>query len=246
MKDELKTNPTEKSWRGLIKAGGLGALGQLATLLGMMVLSFAISVPSSIAVDYPSYLGLEELPLILRDEFFSMLLIGWYLLTFPGMFAALRKTRPAPALIAMLGVMLGMGLAFANNPAFSLLHLDHLYTHSTDPVFRGQLLAAEQALMAASPWHSSAGFLAGSLLQGLGVFISLVMWQQPGFRKVTVVGGVLGNGFDLIQHVLSHLRLLPGLGQVLLALSGPFYILWFLFLGLDLLKLARARITEQV
>jgi hypothetical protein len=45
-------------------------------------------------------------------------------------------------------------------------------------------------------------FAGGILLQGAGVIISVIMLHSEGFSKVTAYAGLIGNGLDLIQHVL--------------------------------------------
>jgi uncharacterized membrane protein YedE/YeeE len=102
---------------------------------------------------------------------------------------------------------------------------------------RAQLLAAGEAVLAADMWHSSGGFAAGILLQGSGVLISLVMLKSRNFSKITAWTGLLGNGFDLVQHLL-HL-FAPAIAGVILMIAGPFYLVWFPMLARDLLQLGR-------
>ena len=51
------------------------------------------------------------------------------------------------------------------------------------------------------------------------------------------------HGIDL-AHILGGL-FLPVSGMILLAIAGPLYPVWFLLVGLRLLKLASIRGSEQ-
>ena len=94
-------------------------------------------------------------------------------------------------------------------------------------------------------WNSTAGFIAGILLQGAGVLISVVMLRGKTFSKVTAYAGILANGFDLTQHLMRPF--LPSIASILLMIGGPFYLLWFPLLGRDLFRLGRLkkRITVE-
>jgi hypothetical protein len=80
-------------------------------------------------------------------------------------------------------------------------------------------------------------------LQGAGIIISLVMWRSKDFSKVTAYSGLLGNGFDLIQHVLHPF--LPAVSAFISMFMGIFYFVWFPMLGRDLLRLGRGGADES-
>jgi hypothetical protein len=102
---------------------------------------------------------------------------------------------------------------------------------------RSQLMAAAEAVIASDLWNSSAGYTGGILLQGSGVMISFIMLRSKDFSKVTAWAGLLGNGVDLIQHLLHPFA--PSIAAPIQMGMGIFYIVWFPMLARDLFLLAR-------
>ncbi len=76
------------------------------------------------------------------------------------------------------------------------------------------------------------------MLQGSGVMISLAMIGSGKFRKLTIVSGILGNGIDLIQHVIHPV--LPNAAEIILMFAGPFYLIWYVTLGMDFYRYSRS------
>lgn len=86
-------------------------------------------------------------------------------------------------------------------------------------------------------------YMAGMLLQGAGVMISVIMLRREDFRKVTAYAGLLGNGLDLFQHILHPVA--PIIMDVIGPIMGIFYIVWFPMLAWDLFRLARGRSEKE-
>ena len=116
--------------------------------------------------------------------------------------------------------------------------LSDRYAAATTDVQRSQLLAAGEAIIASEMWNSTAGFMAGILLQGSGVFISIVMLRSKMFSKWTVYAGILANGFDLVQHIIHPF--VPSISAIILMIAGPFYLIWLPLIGRDLLRLGQS------
>jgi hypothetical protein len=140
-------------------------------------------------------------------------------------------------------VTIGVTTSFANHSGFSLLHLSDRYAAVVTQAERSQLLAAGEAVIAADLWNSSGGYMAGILLQGAGVLISAIMLCSKDFSKVTAYAGILGNGFDFVQHILHPFT--PSVSTALLMLAGPFYLIWFPMLAQDLFRLGRVELLER-
>jgi len=68
------------------------------------------------------------------------------------------------------------------------------------------------------------------------------MLRSKDFNKITAIAGLLGNGFDLLQHVLHPF--LPTVSEVILRVAGPFYLIWFPMLVRDFLRLYRSNHPE--
>jgi hypothetical protein len=99
-------------------------------------------------------------------------------------------------------------------------------------------LAAGEAIIASDMWNSTGGYLAGILLQGAGILISVIMLRNNAFSKVAAYAGLLGNGFDLAQHMIHPFA--PSISAILGMIAAPFYLVWFPMLGRDFLRLGRS------
>lgn len=227
----------ESTLKSLYTIGGMAALLQLVVILGYSVALGLLGPKPTSAEEYFIIQQSSRLESVLRGDFLLLILIGLYLGTFPAMYAALRRIDPVYTALATLFTIMAVAGTFATESTFALLHLGEQFAVATTEVARGQFLAAGEAVIAADMWHSSAAYMGGILLQGAGVMISLIMRRSRDFSKVTAYSGLLGNGLDLVQHVLHPF--LPGVSAVIQMVMGLFYFVWYPMLGRDLLRLGR-------
>jgi hypothetical protein len=134
-------------------------------------------------------------------------------------------------------VFISVILAIGTNEVFSLVYLSDRYAPVSSDTIRSQLIAAGEAVLARSIWHTTAGFFVGVLMQGSFLIFSIIMLKDDHFSKRTAYMGTLSNGLDLLQHFLKPF--LPGIAPNILIIAGLFYIFWYPFLGLDFLKISR-------
>ncbi len=92
-------------------------------------------------------------------------------------------------------------------------------------------------------WNGSAAYMGGIPLQGSGVVISITMLRSEDFSKVTAWAGLLGNGFDLVQHILHPFA--PSVAGPIQMVMGVFYVGWYPMLARDLFRLARSLPRES-
>jgi hypothetical protein len=144
--------------------------------------------------------------------------------------------------LAALFTFVAVAVCFAGESTFSLLRLGEQYAAATLDVERAKLLAAGEAVIASDMWNSTGAYMSGILLQGSGVIISLIMLRSRSFGRVTAFSGLLGNGFDLVQHVLHPFA--ASLSAAIMMFMGVFYLVWFPMLGRDLLRLGRGKQTR--
>lgn len=234
---------TENSnWKSLYKIGGVAALLQLAITLLIMVVTFTLGGRPATVQEFFAVYQDDRLAGILRDDFTSLFLVLMYLGTFPALYVALRRVNAVGASLATLFTLVAVTTCFATHSGFSLIHLSDQYAAATTDAQRAQLLAAGEAVLATDMWNSSGAYLSGLLMQGGGIIISLVMLRHKSFSKVTAFAGMLGNGFDLAQHLLHPFA--PSISAVLILFMGPFYLVWFPMLARDLLRLGRRSSNE--
>jgi hypothetical protein len=192
------------------------------------------------SLEYFEVLNENRLEGILRLDFASVFNVSLYLLTFAGLYAALRETPEASSatLLAALA-MVGVTLWLANHSALSMIHLSDLYAAATTDAARTNLLAVGQAVIASDMWHSTGALMAGILLEGALLLVSATMLRGSQFSRATAYVGILTHGLDFI-HILIGLVSVD-VGNVLMMIAGPFYLIWFPLLGRDLLRLGRIK-----
>lgn len=79
--------------------------------------------------------------------------------------------------------------------------------------------------------------MAGILLQGAGVLISIIMLRSSNFSRITAYAGILANGFDLAQHLIHPF--IPSIASIPGMIAGLSYLIWFPMLGRDFFRLGR-------
>lgn len=173
---------------------------------------------------------------LLRLDLMMMCLVGLYLGNFPALLVALWGRRPLLSLFAFGFTIIALTLGFAGESTFAMLHLGKQYISASSAVERSQLISAGEAVMASGWWNSTTSYVTGILLQAGGIMISVAMLSSQRFHKTTAIAGILGNSFDLIQHLLSPF--VPGIKEYL-AIGMLGYLLWYPMMSYDLLRLSR-------
>jgi hypothetical protein len=227
---------TSKEIKGLYRIGGVAAALKLVAILGYAVVAAVLGPkPASVEAYFAIYLE-SPAAAVLRGDFLLLILIGLYLGTFPALYAALRRESPVYAALATLFTIIAVTGTFATESTFSLHHLGSQFVTASEAQ-RSQLIAAAEAVIAADMWNSSAGYMGGILLQGSGVMISVIMLRSKNFSKVTAYAGLLGNGFDLLQHIIHPFA--PSIAAPIQMFMGIFYFVWFPMLARDFFRLAK-------
>jgi hypothetical protein len=230
------------NWKSLYIIGGIAALAQLAAILTYSIALGLLGPKPASVEEYFLLQQTNRLASVLRGDFLLLFLLAPYFGTFPALWMVLRRSSPIAATFATLFTFVAVTICFASESTFALLHLGDLYTAATNEAQRAQLLAAGQAVIASDMWNSSGAYMSGILMQGGGVIISLVMLRSKDFSKVTAIAGLLGNGFDLIQHTIHPF--VPSVSSTLMMVMGPFYLVWFPMLARDLFRLGRNQIQK--
>jgi hypothetical protein len=227
----------ESSLKSLFTIGGVAAILQLVSILSYSVVIGMLGPKPTSAEEYFAVYQSSVLEAFLRGDFLLMILIGLYLGTFPALYAALHRLSPVYTALATLFTLIAVTLSFANESTFSLLRLGDNYVSATSEAQRAQLLAAGEAVIASDMWSGTSAYMTGILLQGSGVMISVIMLRSQDFSKVTAYAGLLGNGFDLVQHILHPFA--PSISAFIMMFMGLFYFVWFPMLARDFFKIRR-------
>lgn len=224
-------------WAGLYRAGGAAAFLQLITVLTTVVVVMAIGPEPTSARETYDLLLENRLLALLRMDFASVITVALYLITSFAIYAAVKHHNDMVAALAVALMYAGVILSFADHTGFELVRLGDQYAAAETEAEQERLLLMGDTLVAANWWNSTAGFLAGVLMQGGMVLLSVVMLRSGGFSKATAYAGIAANGLDWL-HVWLALAW-PAPANLLLSVGGLVYLVWLPLLGWDLFRLAR-------
>lgn len=218
------------------RMGAIAALILLFYSLATIIQIVVLGGPPTAAAQAFDLLQHHRIVALLRLDLPTVIVLPFYYLLFFGLFAALRTTDRARALLSTALAFAGTTLVLATPTALSMIPLSDKFAAATTDAARSQLLAAGEAVMAADIWHSTGAILGAVLLQSGAVLISVVMLRGAVFSKTTAWLGIVMHILDL-AHIVAGL-FLPFAGVILMSIAGPLYPFWFILIALRLLKLA--------
>ncbi|MBZ5653469.1 MAG: hypothetical protein LAO18_23660 [Acidobacteriia bacterium] len=227
---------------GLCWTGGIAALILIVYSLATIVQLMLLGGQPATAAEAFTLLQNNRIVGLLRLDLPTVVVMPLYYFLFLGLFAALRRTDRANAILSTVLAMLGITLLLATPTALSMISLSQKYAAATTEAARTQLLAAGEALLATDIWHGTGAIMGGVLVQCGAVLISVVMLRSSVFSTTTAYLGIVMHGLDL-GHIVFGL-FLPRSGVVLMAMAGPLYPIWFFLVGRRLLQLAATGSTR--
>jgi hypothetical protein len=221
---------------GLYRIGSIATFVLIVYSLAMMVQMVVLGGQPATAAQAFDLLQHNRVVGLLRLDLPTVAVLPLYYLLFLGLYAALKQSDRANALLSTVLAFAGVTLVLATPTALSMIPLSDKFAAATTEAARAQFLAAGEAIMAADIWHATGAILGGVLLQSGAVLISVVMLRGGVFSKTTAWLGIVMHGLDL-AHILGGL-ILPVSGIILLAIAGPLYPVWLFLVGRRLMKLA--------
>jgi hypothetical protein len=228
----------EPAWRGLCRVGGVAAFVMLAGAAVTMVVVLTLGGEPATPHEYFAVLGSNRLVGLLRMDLASVVTVSLYYFVFFGLYAALRRTRAPQAAFATALAFVGATLWLAKHSAVSMVQLSDRYASAATDAERGRLVSAAEAVLATDVWHATGTLVGGILLMSAGIIVSVAMLRSGLFGKVAAWAGILANALDL-AHILVNVVAPGNPGDILMAVAGPSYLLWFVLLGRRLLQLGR-------
>ena len=223
--------------------GGIAAFVLIAYSLSTIVQLIVLGGPPATAAEAFRLLQSNKMVGLLRLDLPTIVAMPLYYLVFLGLFATLKRTDRANAILSTSLAFVGVTLLLATPTALSMISLSQKYAAATTEATRTQFLAAGEAILATDIWHGTGAIMGGILVQSGAVLISVVMLRSSVFSRTTAYLGILMHGLDL-AHIVFGL-FLPGTGIVLLAISGPLYPIWFFLVGRRLLQLTSRSSTQM-
>jgi hypothetical protein len=232
---DIDSTDLNSSHKTTFLLGGLSSMILIVYSLATMLIMVFIGSPPETITECFTMLSENRFFGLLRLDILTVFIMPLYYLLFYSIYIAIKKTNNEIATISTILIFAGLTLFLATPSVFSYLNLSDKYAITTSEVQKNQILAAGEAILASDMWHGTGAIIGGLLLQTGALLISLAMLKSNVFSKITAYTGIFTHGLDLAHIVVGFF--LPTVGVILMAIAGPFYLLWFPLVGLRLFKL---------
>ena len=251
MNQVANAETSDSDWKSLYRVGGVAAL--IAGILFRRNIAAEIGLfsnhPSPVTVGgWFSLLQNNRLLGLTYLNIFDIVNYALVSLMFLALYAVLRRVNKSYMVIATTLGLVGIGVYFASNTAFSMLSLSDQYAVSTTDEQRTMLLSAGEALLAINRFTSfgahpgSGGYMSLLLIAVAGMIISIVMLRSDVFNRTTAHVGILASAFDLAYCIVFVF--MPAVDTELLAVifipaAGLFLMIWHIMVGWKLYLLGK-------
>jgi hypothetical protein len=247
----------DPGWKSLYRIGAAAALiavvffrrnlgAELVGFRGFGIIEVLATLPSSASDWFALLQGNRLLGLALLNvvDLVNYALVG---LIFLALYGALRRASKSAMSIATTTGLVGIGVYFASNQAFSLLSLSDRYAAATTEAQRYAFLAAGEALLAINNpgvlYQGTGSYVSLLFVLLAGLIISIVMLRSGVFSRTTAYAGILANGFGLSYFVA--LAFVPTIYAWPTILSAPFRVVWYVLIARKLLQLGSGAVEER-
>jgi hypothetical protein len=179
------------------------------------------------------YLGLADIPIVIL---FGLVALALH--------AALKQTDKVWAMIAAPLAFVGMAVYLATNVSFSMLALSGEYAAATAEAQRAAILAAGHALISLT--HGTGGVSGLPLVWLAALIFSILMLRDRKMGRPIAWIGVVAFGLLVPSFLFSGYTYgaSSGLGEVLALITslggGLLSLLWYIMMGLRLIRMGRA------
>jgi hypothetical protein len=222
--------------RGLCRIAGIAAfiliVYSVATIVQMLILG---GQPATAAEAF-NLLQKNKLVGLLRLDLPTVFAMPLYYLFYLGLYAALRQTNRALALLLASIGFAGVTLALATPTALSMLSLSDKFASATSEAMRAHYLAAGESVLATDIWHGTGAIVGGVLGETVCLLFSVLMLRSRVFGRATAYVGIVTHSFDLAHFFLGFF--LPRMGVACMAIAGPLYPVWFFLVGCRLIQIS--------
>jgi hypothetical protein len=232
-------NYPELNLKAISRTGGVICFILLAYSIVTLIVMSITGGPPVTAEDAFSILNENLFKGLLRLDLLTVFVIPLYYLLFFSLYTLLSKTNPTVMIISIILAFAGITLFLSAPSVFSYLDLSNKFSSAITGEERSRYLAAGEAIISSDIWHGTSPRIGGLMMQTGWVMISFVMLREQTFSKLTAVTGIVTHGLDLIHIVIGFF--MPAIGDILMFLAGPLYLIWFPLVGTRLIRLGSGK-----
>ncbi|MHB1261015.1 MAG: hypothetical protein ACYC2H_04790 [Thermoplasmatota archaeon] len=223
------------AWTGLHWTGSVVSWLTVA-LIPVQLIAFALQ-PVNFGEDAVGWFDfIQDSPWLAFVALDGLLVIDYMLLVaiMGALFVATWRSRPSWAVLGLLAFAVATPAFFASNPSIEIFELADRYHGGNETEQATAVQSAETLLVHSQGMVFHASYVLGSFA---GVFVSMAMLASKSFGRVGAWAGIVGN-------VLGFGLYVPVVGVIISAFSGLVLVVWFVYVGRDLMRLARAAAPE--
>jgi len=235
--NEATSETKDSVFKTLCKVGGIASLLFLIYSMITMVILTVFGVQPNTAIECFTMLQTNHILGLLRMDLLTAFVMPLYFLIFLGLFIALKGSDSAYSIIAIICVFVGVTLFIATPSALSMMNLSDKYAMATTEIEKNQLIAAGEAILSADMFHGTGAIIGRFLIQVGALIFSIEMLRGKTFNKFTGFVGIIAHGLDLVH--LIFMLIMPAAGNILMAIAGTLYLLWFPFVGVRLIQIGK-------
>ena len=234
--DNSSPDSTKKT---IFYLGGAVCMILIAYSLATLLVMTLIGGPPQTIQECFAMLQQSKINGLLRLDILTVFIIPLYYLLFYSLYVSLKNTDHALVTISTILTFAGVTLFLATPSVFSYIYLSDRFSTVTSELEKNNLIAAGEAILASDMWHGTGAIIGGLLLQTGAFLISVIMLKTNIFNKTTAITGIVTHGLDLLHIIIGFF--LPAIGNILMFIAGPLYLLWFPLVGIRLFKLGKSR-----
>jgi len=227
------TLAAEPRWKDLYTVGGITCiLSELIILFGIVAYFIWPYMPGYTTTEHIfSVIQNDPLAGLMALDFFLLLGNLFSILLFLALYVSLRRVNESYGLIALVLGLIAAALIVPARPIVEMFNLSNLYSAAAGEAVRSQILAAGEGLHAL---FKGTSWMANTVLGGISLLVSsLLMLRSNIFSKATAWVGIVTN-------VAVLFFFLPGtIGTLLLFLSLPGYMVWYIQMARRFFQLRR-------
>ena len=228
----MNTDTIDPRWKDLYRIAGIAAIISIAVIiLGFVtyfIWPFTPGVESTESI--LRFLQRNRLGGLISLDFFLFVGNLFSLMLFLALYVSLKQVNESYALIALALGLIGLVLLIPSRPISELFTLSRLYASTPSEAARSQYLAASEALL--TLFNGTSWFM-NTLLGGISLLISsLLMLRSNLYSRATAYVGIFTNAVVCGFFI-------PVVGTMLLFLSLPGYMIWYILLARRFFQMAR-------
>lgn len=170
-------------------------------------------------------------------DLINFILIGFMYL---AIYQTLKFSDKSLSLIAALLIFSGIVLYLSSTQVFTMVNLSDRYFQTNDLATQSSIVNTGNTLLTlhdANATYTTGLFLPYLLVTLGGLLFSIAMLKSGIFSRPTAIIGIIATAFGLCFYITAPVN--PTLNVIPIAGSAPFLMVWYILVGIKLIKIGK-------